>query len=1142
MSDGSDPGARFPANFADLQFVAEGGEGAVYSAFDRRRGIRVAVKTLRTPSPGQAYILKQEFRALGSLRHPGLVRLYDLGVDTSGAWFSMEFVEGAHFVAALADARARGGEALVGKFLSLAQQVVAALVAVHAGGFLHRDLKPSNVLVGADDRVVLLDFGMVTDLREDRRLTDPETLAGTLVYLPPEAFTGADPGPAWDAYALGVLLCEGLLGHLPFARDLALALPDKLHGPGRALRAALTAIDPEVAACVIDLLDPAPERRPDMTAVGVRLAARLTNDRADAATPPRVLVGREEERAALRAWGASPGFAIAWVAGPSGIGKTTLVRGMIGELRAAGEFVLAARCHPNEMVPFNGLDPILEDMCRLLLRDETRELAHGLGEALVALFPAFGRLGWTPPASPAGGAAEVLEQGLQALAVLLRRIAERHRLTLWIDDVQWADRETLRVLQMWARATEPPPVRICLVARERCAADLPLALQVELGELPSAAAERLARQLLPASEAEAVARVCSEGRGNPLLLEQLARSVSLTGSAGSTTLEAVIAAAIADLPADAAPTLALLAVAGRPLELDLLGACGVPRALAFELEHRQLATRSGQGLDCFEVVHDRLRGAVLAGLDEHGRASHHGRLADALIDRARDADAPQIAGHLHAGRGPAAAAPWARRAGQFFASAFAFDSAAEWFRHTLAWTGEPGDTRALLADALVRAGRGTEAGREYEQLAREDARTAAQRLQKAAECYLAAGALKEGMAVLQPLIRRRGILWPTDPRRAMLAMLADLGVVAWRSVRPARAAADAAVLHDTDLCWSAAKGLLGLDPVRGAYFALTGLRRILATTDAARVARHYAAVGAVVLAPAGGVMAARGRWMIDRAIAIGEELGDAYLRGFAQVCRGQMALLAGEWAAARRDCQEGGDRLRGECHGSTWELHIGEMGLLRALQELGEFAALRARAAALRDRAVALDDRYAEITGRLYEAIGQVSLRRPEAAREHVRLAFEGWHDRSETEVQRMYAVHILVLCDLVEGDANAAWARLEAAWTRWQASPLLRIPVARIDCLALRIRVAACAAATTRSERAALVRHARAAGKRLRGEPRADARALAQRMDGVLAALDRGDAAAVPDWTRLFPQYIDRNGEVGGGTREDIDSYHRSG
>ena len=1120
----SDPGVRLPANFGDVMLIGEGGEGAVYGAFDRRRGLRVAVKILHEASLEQAHVLKREFRVLAGLRHPGLVRLFDLGVELTGAWFSREYVEGTHLVAALTDARAAGPPCLVPRFLDLAIQITSALTAVHAGGYLHRDLKPGNVLVDTRDRVVLLDFGMVARLRPDRRFADQDGLAGTLPYLPPEAFLGAAAGPAWDSYGLGVLFCEALLGRLPFPTELALALPDKLAGPGAELRAELEAIDPRLAACIVTLMAIDPQTRISVAEAGRLLAARLELSRAaetDAAATSPAMVGREAELAALRAWSRQPGFSMAQIRGPSGIGKTTLVRELVESLRSAGELVLVARCHPNEMVPFNGLDPILDDICRLLLQDPAHTFARGLEGPLVALFPAFQRLSWPTPADPPGGALEIVDQGLHALSVLLGRIARHDRLTLWIDDVQWADVETLRVLQGWATSTEPPPMRVGITARDGGALSLPVELTLELGELSPAAAQQLARRLLPVDDPNAVVRVCDEARGNPLFVEQLSR-VATRAVNGVPSLEAVVATALTGLPADAGRTLALLAVAGRPIDLDLLEACGVARALVFELEHCLLATRSGAGRDLFEVVHDRLRGAVLAELDAEGVAAGHCSLADALIGRAREGDAPQIAAHLHSGRGPEPAGPWARRAGEYFAAAFAFDTAAQWFRHALAWTPAHGDTRVLLAEALVRAGRGTEAGREYARRADEDAGSAPEHLQKAAECFLAAGALADGMCVLQPLLSRRGIAWPMDPRRVMLGMFFDLGVVAWRSRGTRRAPATSEHIHDTDLCWSAAKGLLGIDPVRGAAFALAGLRRILGSADRARIARHYAAVGAIVLAPASGRMADYGRRMIDRAACIATELDDAYLVGFVQVCRGQYAVLAGEWAEARRCCEEGVTLLRNECPGATWESHIGEMGLLRALQELGQFATLRRRATSLRERATSLDDRYAEVTGRLFEAIGQVSMRRSAAAREHVRLALERWSDRPEAEMQRMYAGHILAMCDLVEDDVEAAWARVETAWPLWERSQLLRFPVSRIDCLALRLRIAVCVALAMPGRRAGLMAQARRAITHLGAERRTDAKLLAATMSGLVEGIARGESAKAPHWTHFFPHYID--------------------
>src|SRR4051812_4263926 len=216
--------------------LGAGGAGVVYRAFDRQLQREVALKLLRQASGRDLYRFKKEFRALADIVHPNLVALHELHAADGDWYFTMELVEGVSFIdwvrpvsAALAhmpalssgihSGPARTRQNIIAtpvhemRLRGALVQLVDALIALHKAGKLHRDLKPSNVLVTAQGRLALLDFGLVTNFAED----NPERLAvGTPVYMSPEQASDQTLTEASDWYSVGAMLYEALTGRRPF--------------------------------------------------------------------------------------------------------------------------------------------------------------------------------------------------------------------------------------------------------------------------------------------------------------------------------------------------------------------------------------------------------------------------------------------------------------------------------------------------------------------------------------------------------------------------------------------------------------------------------------------------------------------------------------------------------------------------------------------------------------------------------------------------------------------------------------------------------------------------------------------------------------------------------------------------------------
>ncbi|MFI6781886.1 protein kinase [Micromonospora sp. NPDC050276] len=242
--------------------VATGGMGAVWRGTDVLLEREVAVKVL-LPSlvadPEFTARFRAEARMLAALRHPGVVPVHDVGqaVLDDGSqvdYLVMEYVEGEPL-----SARVRTvGRLDPATTMSVLAQAADALHTAHLAGIVHRDVKPGNLLVKADGRVVLVDFGIARS-RNMAGLTAANMVLGTASYMSPEQATGQPVSAATDIYALGAVAYFCLAGQPPFHGDnpLAVALRHAQKDP-----AALPAdTPPAVAAVVARALAKRPEER-----------------------------------------------------------------------------------------------------------------------------------------------------------------------------------------------------------------------------------------------------------------------------------------------------------------------------------------------------------------------------------------------------------------------------------------------------------------------------------------------------------------------------------------------------------------------------------------------------------------------------------------------------------------------------------------------------------------------------------------------------------------------------------------------------------------------------------------------------------------------------------------------------------------
>jgi len=215
---------HMPRDFGSYELIEEigrGGMGVVYKARQKGLDRTVAIKMIlasHLASPEHVRRFQVEARAAARLHHPHIVQIHEVGQVHGQHFFAMEYVEGISLAERLAQ-----GPVDLETAARLVSQVARAVAHLHGQGIVHRDLKPSNILLDAEGKPYVTDFGLAKVFRADSATTTG-TVLGTASYMAPEQASGhrASVGPASDVYSLGAVLYELLTGQPPFRAETPL--------------------------------------------------------------------------------------------------------------------------------------------------------------------------------------------------------------------------------------------------------------------------------------------------------------------------------------------------------------------------------------------------------------------------------------------------------------------------------------------------------------------------------------------------------------------------------------------------------------------------------------------------------------------------------------------------------------------------------------------------------------------------------------------------------------------------------------------------------------------------------------------------------------------------------------------------------
>ena len=449
------------------KFLGEGARKRVYLARDTRLDRDVALALIRIEGLDDASRVRVEREAQAMARlgdHPNVVTVFDIG-DEDGQPFVVSQLMGGGSLADVLQ-QADDHRLPVERAIEVAEHVVRALEHAHANDVIHRDLKPGNIFFTTDGTAALGDFGLAVAL-DRSRLTAEGTMIGTVAYMPPEQATGREADARADLYALGCVLYEMLCGRPPFVGDDAVGvISQHLNTPP--VRPGW--LNPDVGGAledvVVALLAKAPEDRPG-SARDVRGHLEATRSSPGGAVPMTELrrdvaraawagyVGRsaEMDRLKVAADEAVAGRgALLLVAGEPGIGKTRLVEEVCVHARLRGAQVLWGHAYESESgLPYIPVIEAIRSYVAVSDPDTLRsELGSGAGDVARLVSEVREALPDVPE-PPRSDPEQERFRLFESVTGFLLNAARAQPIVLVLDDLHWADRQTLLLLQHLAR-------------------------------------------------------------------------------------------------------------------------------------------------------------------------------------------------------------------------------------------------------------------------------------------------------------------------------------------------------------------------------------------------------------------------------------------------------------------------------------------------------------------------------------------------------------------------------------------------------------------------------------------------------------------------------------------------------------------
>jgi serine/threonine protein kinase len=783
-------------HFVIEQLLGYGSSGFVYRATDQQTGHQNAIKILRLNNQDDVLQNRHGFRRMMSIDHPNLAKvdqIYQFGEHTC---LAMEEVSGVTFARKMKQLLAMPKQQAFDFLASLLRDYGTGLAVMHANGLVHRDIKPHNLMVDRDGRGKIIDFGLVDHFNLNPQFEMDGWIdgirfgsrLGTPRYYAPEVIWSKRYLPSGDIFALGVVFTESLniltnesnwQPNAPekqsgLSQDFATDIQDNANQ----LRESLGELSPLVPDLIREACESMLDRYPSERPTAMRIA-RLGMPPGHVIDWPEedVLVGRSRELQTIKAWVDDifeGKVSRLHISGVSGIGKTRLVEEAISyiESKRWGQ-VFFGQCRAREDAPLQAF----MQMCDLIAHRYSQSdrdpivLDYVSARVICQTFPVMGTVvksAVTPVTSknhpvryPSESDNDVADreatpsrqEALDAAIAICDRLRDLGPLFLVVDDTQWADRDSLNVLDHLRTSAESGNGLGVLTLsrwdqqRQKLPADHWIKLEkltIQQGvQVLQLAADRH-DLIIDQKELSALAAASD---GSPFRLQEVAEEFCSGGLLACDQARAEFLSdvdpddpstsyAVIDrfwrrragvLSEDAKRLLPLVAAGGKVSTTQLAELSGLGDAVdaaVSQLSRSRLVVDDATGGECISIFHDRVADQLIAGLTEAEKRKAHLDWASLLISNGDPSNSTRIAGHLFAADRPRQAVHFAILAAEKADLLVAKTEAGRWYKKAADHT--EGEENAHLVTLAAKA---------YHE---------ADQPSLAAECYLELAELTDG--------------------------------------------------------------------------------------------------------------------------------------------------------------------------------------------------------------------------------------------------------------------------------------------------------------------------------------------------------------------------------------------------------------